>query len=363
MLWHYERQIPPLDLPARCELRLSPVAAASAPCMFNTRRLSGLLLGVASSRCSTLLAQAPVLRRPVNLTKRALPLLRGGHTGADEAYGEGLSQEDMMNKDMLILVDEQDRVSGAMSKREAHVFSAETPRGWLHRAFSVFIFDQQGRMLITKRAESKITFPGVWTNACCSHPLHGRVPEEVDYAAEAGHGADLSMPGAKHAARRKLLHELGIEPAQLPHDDFRFLTRFHYWAADTLTYGDSPPWGEHEVDYILFVRGAVDLTPNVDEVDECRYVTPDELRAMLREDGLRWSPWFVGIMERGGFEWWANLDEALARDGRYVDPQITYFDPPKEHVAVYNLPSHGPLTGVRQVTPDAATRDSDASVV
>ena len=268
-----------------------------------------------------------------------------------------------MNKDMLILVDEQDRVSGAMSKREAHVFSAETPRGWLHRAFSVFIFDQQGRMLITKRAESKITFPGVWTNACCSHPLHGRVPEEVDYAAEAGHGADLSMPGAKHAARRKLLHELGIEPAQLPHDDFRFLTRFHYWAADTLTYGDSPPWGEHEVDYILFVRGAVDLTPNVDEVDECRYVTPDELRAMLREDGLRWSPWFVGIMERGGFEWWANLDEALARDGRYVDPQITYFDPPKEHVAVYNLPSHGPLTGVRQVTPDAATRDSDASVV
>ena len=62
------------------------------------------------------------------------------------------------------------------------------------------------------------------------------------------------------------------------------------------------------------------------------------------------------IMERGGFEWWSNLDEALARDGRYVDPQITYFDPPKEHVAVYNLPSHGPLTGVRQVAPQAASR-------
>jgi len=104
------------------------------------------------------------------------------------------------------------------------------------------------------------------------------------------------------------------------------------------------------------VRGAVELEPNADEVDECRYVTPDELRAMLREDGLRWSPWFIGIMERGGFEWWSNLDEALARDGRYVDPQITYFDPPKEHVAVYNLPSHGPLTGVRQVAPQAASR-------
>ena len=81
-----------------------------------------------------------------------------------------------MLEDMLILVDAQDRVSGAMSKKEAHQFSRDTPRGWLHRAFSCFIFDAQGRMLLTKRAASKITFPSVWTNACCSHPLPAATP-------------------------------------------------------------------------------------------------------------------------------------------------------------------------------------------
>lgn len=155
---------------------------------------------------------------------------------ADGAYGEGMTQSDMMEKDMLILVDGADRVSGSMSKRAAHTFDAENPRGRLHRAFSCFLFDsvsaqhtqtvrrqgsrrarnfgsvlasQAGRMLLTKRAASKITFPNVWTNACCSHPLHGRVPEEVD------NGADLGMPGSKHAARRKLQHELGVDPAQV----------------------------------------------------------------------------------------------------------------------------------------------------
>jgi len=257
-----------------------------------------------------------------------------------------------MNQDQLVLVDDQDRVSGAMSKREAHTFSDATPRGWLHRAFSCFVFDAQGRMLLTRRADSKITFPGVWTNACCSHPLHGRTPVEVDVTAADG-TVDHAMPGIKHAARRKLRHELGIDPAQLPHAEFRYLTRFHYWAADTLTYGADAPWGEHEVDYVLLVRGDVTLQLNPDEVGAHRYVTAEELRAMLREEGLRWSPWFVGIMERGGWDWWANLDEALQVNSRFVDDEIHYFDPPEEHVGAFNLPTHDRLTGVRQL-PTAA---------
>ena len=60
---------------------------------------------------------------------------------ADGAYGEGMTQTDMMEKDMLILVDGADRVSGSMSKRAAHTFDAENPRGRLHRAFSCFLFD------------------------------------------------------------------------------------------------------------------------------------------------------------------------------------------------------------------------------
>lgn len=263
---------------------------------------------------------------------------------SDGAYGEGMSQTDMMEKDMLILVDSADRVSGAMSKKEAHTFDADHPRGWGHRAFSCFLFDSSGRMLLTQRATSKITFPGVWTNACCSHPLHGRVPDEVD-----ADDSDLSMPGAKHAARRKLLHELGIAPAEVPHEDFRFLSRFHYWAADVLTWGEESPWGEHEVDYILFVQADVTLTPNPDEVSEVKYVTQQQLRDMLADPSLRWSPWFVGIMERGGWEYWDHLDEALQEGSRFVTRDIIFFDPPDEFKASYNLDSHGRETGVRQL--------------
>lgn len=268
---------------------------------------------------------------------------------AGGTYGEGMTQDDMMEKDMLILVDGADCVSGAMSKRAAHTFNAENPRGRLHRAFSCFLFDSRGRMLLTRRAASKITFPGVWTNACCSHPLHGRTPDEVDRA-----GGDPSMPGAKHAARRKLQHELGIDPEQVPHEKLRFLSRFHYWAADVLTWGDEAPWGEHEIDYILFTQADVSLAPNPDEVSDTRHVTPHELREMLADTSLRWSPWFIGIMERGGWEYWDNLGEALQEGGRFVTRDIVYFDPPDEFKAKYNLPQHTKETGVQQLPAAAA---------
>lgn len=67
------------------------------------------------------------------------------------------------------------------------------PRGILHRAFSVFLFDSQGRLLLQQRAASKITFPDVWTNTCCSHPLSGYTPTEVDTPKDL---ADGSVMGA-----------------------------------------------------------------------------------------------------------------------------------------------------------------------
>jgi isopentenyldiphosphate isomerase len=60
----------------------------------------------------------------------------------------------------------------------------------------------------------------------------------------------------KRAAVRKLLHELGIPASDVPLAQFKFLTRLHYWAADTVTHGPRSPWGEHEIDYILFIQGA-----------------------------------------------------------------------------------------------------------
>ena len=95
--------------------------------------------------------------------------------------GNAMSQEDMMIKDTVIVLDDDDNVVGSESKKQAHVFDAKTPRGVLHRAFSVFIFDEStGELLLQQRASSKITFPNVWTNTCCSHPLHGMGPNEVD---------------------------------------------------------------------------------------------------------------------------------------------------------------------------------------
>lgn len=105
-------------------------------------------------------------------------------------------------------------------------------RGLLHRAFSVFLFDSQKRLLLQQRATEKITFPDLWTNTCCSHPL--------GITGETGTGLEASILGVKRAAQRKLHHELGIKPEQVPLDKFDFLTRIHYKAPS------NGKWGEHE---------------------------------------------------------------------------------------------------------------------
>jgi isopentenyl-diphosphate delta-isomerase type 1 len=105
-------------------------------------------------------------------------------------------------------------------------------KGLLHRAFSVFLFNSKNELLIQQRATEKITFPDMWTNTCCSHPLG--IPGEG--------GAELeeAVMGVKRAAQRKLDHELGIKAVQVPIENFKFLTRIHYKAPS------DGKWGEHE---------------------------------------------------------------------------------------------------------------------
>jgi len=189
-----------------------------------------------------------------------------------------LFQLDFMQEDQCILVDFEDNVIGYDDKFECHIFSPERPRGKLHRAFSVFLFDQSGRLLLQQRAKEKITFPEVWTNTCCSHPLTGYTPTEQD---EPHHVADGSVPGVKRAAIRKLEHELGIPASQFEIDDFRFVARLHYWAADAVTHGPESPFGEHEIDYVLFVQKTVTLEPNASEVGGFEYVTPEQLLTLM----------------------------------------------------------------------------------
>lgn len=105
-------------------------------------------------------------------------------------------------------------------------------KGLLHRAFSCFVFNSKNELLLQQRATEKITFPDMWTNTCCSHPLG--IPGEG--------GVELAeaVMGVKRAAQRKLDHELGIKAAQVPIENFKFLTRIHYKAPS------DGKWGEHE---------------------------------------------------------------------------------------------------------------------
>ena len=115
-------------------------------------------------------------------------------------------------------------------------------RGLFHRAFSVFLFDSQNRLLLQQRAAQKITFPNMWTNTCCSHPLN--VPEEA--------GIDIAEAnsGAKRAAIRKLWDELRIKVAEEDQDafleKFHFLTRIQYKAENISPNDPNKEWGEYE---------------------------------------------------------------------------------------------------------------------
>lgn len=110
----------------------------------------------------------------------------------------------------------------------------------LHRAFSVFLFTPDGKLILQQRSPAKITFPSIWANTCCSHPLY--IPSETILA---------DAMGVKNAARRKLEHELGIPPEDVPLECFTWITRVHYVGASVPEDGSAPLWGEHEIDWIL----------------------------------------------------------------------------------------------------------------
>lgn len=112
-------------------------------------------------------------------------------TGVDPTQLQLLSEQ-------CIIVSPEDLVTGAETKKTCHL-NTNIESGLLHRAFSVFLFDRNGRLLLQQRAKAKITFPEYYTNTCCSHPLYR--PEELE---------EDEQLGVKRAAQRKLTHELGI---------------------------------------------------------------------------------------------------------------------------------------------------------
>ncbi|CAI9262795.1 unnamed protein product [Lactuca saligna] len=206
-------------------------------------------------------------------------------------------QRRLMFEDECILVDENDKVVGHDTKYNCHLMEKIEKGNMLHRAFSVFLFNSKYELLLQQRSATKVTFPLVWTNTCCSHPLY-RESELIDENAL----------GVRNAAQRKLLDELGIPGADVPVDEFTPLGRILYKAAS------DGKWGEHELDYLLFMVRDVGLNPNPDEVKDVKYVNREELKELVRkadagEEGVKLSPWFKLIVDNLLFQWWDGLQK------------------------------------------------------
>lgn len=155
----------------------------------------------------------------------------------------------------LILVDIDDREIGFVSKAEAH-----DGHGTLHRAFSLFVFNPAGELLLQQRAKGKRMWPGYWSNSCCSHPRRG---EKM-----------------AHAIRRRLHEELGITA------ELGFLFKFQYQAQY------DAQCTEHELCWVYAGRTAERPRADVDEIAAWRYVRPDELQTEITYTPEIFTPWF-----------------------------------------------------------------------
>lgn len=163
-------------------------------------------------------------------------------------------------EELVILVDQNDTQVGVMEKMQAHVEAV------LHRAFSVFIFNSKGELMLQQRAFSKYHSPGLWSNTCCSHPRPGEKTSD--------------------AAHRRMKEEMGFDC------DFTEAFSFIYKAPFTneLT--------EHEYDHVFI--GISDKLPiiNTDEAAAYRMATIDNIRKEMNQDPEKFSVWFRIAFDR-----------------------------------------------------------------
>ncbi|GAB2256890.1 hypothetical protein Droror1_Dr00022949 [Drosera rotundifolia] len=211
-------------------------------------------------------------------------------------------QRRLMFDDECILVDENDHVVGHDSKYNCHLMEKIDTGKSLHRAFSVFLFNSKYELLLQQRSSTKVTFPLVWTNTCCSHPLY-RESELIEQDAL----------GVRNAAQRKLLDELGIPAEDVLVDEFVPLGRMLYKAQS------DGKWGEHELDYLLFIIKDVKLNPNPDEVADVKYVNKHQLKELCEkadagEEGLKLSPWFRLVVDNFLYKWWDHVESSSLKE-------------------------------------------------
>ncbi|KAJ5888341.1 isopentenyl-diphosphate delta-isomerase idi1 [Penicillium taxi] len=230
---------------------------------------------------------------PCHVPARQLEATRASEENPMNGFDEN---QVMLMDEACIVVDEEDYPIGTASKKDCHLM-ANIAQGLLHRGFGVYIFDSKNRLLLQQRASQKITFPNVWSSSCCSHPL--------DIAGERGTDLHTAVEGVQRAAQRKMLQELGISAEQIQLEKIQFLTRVYYKAPITGI------WGEHEIAYALLVQADVNLDINPNEVQDTRYVTEGELKQLLNDERIEFSPWFRIMCDSLLFDWWKHIETGV----------------------------------------------------
>jgi isopentenyl-diphosphate delta-isomerase len=191
----------------------------------------------------------------------------------DAQTGNSVSSE----SELLILVDPNDKESGNLSKATCH-----DGDGILHRAFSLFLFNDRGELLVQQRAAEKRLWPMFWSNTCCSHPRQG---ESMQVATE-----------------RRLQQELNTTAA------LEFIYKFEYQAR----FGDLG--SENELCWVYLGRLDREATANDTEIAALRFVSAEELNQEIDTKPERLTPWFK--ME------WQRLNEEFAEQlGHYTRPR------------------------------------------
>lgn len=177
-------------------------------------------------------------------------------------------QQKQMTQSHVAIVDENDCMIGTCDKYTAHRTELGPKR---HRAFSLFLFNAEGKLLLQQRSQHKLTFPMIWANTCCSHPE----PEEPIIA----------------AACRRVKFELNIDVDPVA-SELGECGVFEYSAVS----GD---WTEHEVDHVVFgfFKGG-EVPFNSEEVAAVKWVTEEELKKWIEEEPETLSPWLRKIHQQ-----------------------------------------------------------------
>lgn len=177
----------------------------------------------------------------------------------------------------LILVDEHDNELGFLSKQQCH-----DGDGILHRAFSLFVFNVMGELLLQKRSADKRLWPLFWSNSCCSHPRKGESMEV--------------------ATRRRLQEELDVQA------DLEFVYKFSYRAQ----FGEHG--SENELCSVFLGRTDQTYSANANEIAEARFVSIDALSNELQTNAEEFTPWFKMEWERLSGEFAATLKEYVEKN-------------------------------------------------